>query len=392
MTFVFMFAKYFEHGYPAFGYIRAFAEAAMIGALADWFAVVALFGHPLGLPIPHTNLVKERQKDFADGLGVFVVENFLDDKSLEQHLNKIEFSTEIIEFITKEQHPEQLARQITKYVPHLLDNLDEGTANQFIEANLRAVIENIDSTDVLRRMLAFVTEKNLHQKLLADLIKLSDHYLHQDGIQNLIYAEIKERREWYWPPTQVITDRIVTALRTEISDVKAQPNHEIRLRLNQFIEQFIYDLQHSDDYKQAAESIKQSLLANDQFKVYSQRIWSDVKGVVVKDAFSTSSYLQTSLRKALDLVTQKLQDDNQLQQLIDRTLRREAQSAIADIRHDIAQQISQTVAQWTNISERIQQEVGDDLQFIRINGTLVGGSIGLLLYIMFDKILPLVRF
>lgn len=389
MTIVFMLAKYLEITYPGFAYLRAFAEAAMIGALADWFAVVALFGYPLGIPIPHTNIVKERQKDFADGLGIFIVDNFLNDESIGVHLDKIKFSDEILEFVTKEQSPKKLARQITKYVPNMLANLDETEANQFIESNLRAVIENVDSTDVLSKMLKYLLDNKMHQKLLADVIDLSDKYIKQDAAIKLIYDQIKERREWYWPPSLVIAERIVEVLRTEIQEIRTQPGHEIRVKLNQLVEQFIFDLQHSDDYKQAVENIKQSLLGNEQFLSYSQRIWSEVKGVVIKDVFSDNSRLESSLRKALDFMTDKLQSDEQLQDLINQTLRREALSAIRDIRHDIAQNISQTVAGWKDISERIQHEVGDDLQFIRINGTLVGGSIGLLLYIVFDKLLPM---
>jgi len=389
MSLVFMLAKYLEIRYPGFAYLRAFSEAAMIGALADWFAVVALFGYPLGIPIPHTNLVKERQKDFADGLGVFIVENFLNDESIGVHLDKIKFSDEILEFVTKEQNPTKLARQITKYVPSMLANLDETEANQFIESNLRAVIENVDSTDVLSKMLTYLVENKMHQKLLADVIDLSDKYVRQDAAVKLIYDQIKERREWYWPPSLVIAERIADALRTELQEIRSQPEHEIRIKLNHFIEQFIFELQHSDDYKQAAETIKQSLLSNEQFLSYSQRIWTEVKGVVVKDAFSANSRLESSLRKALGFMTDKLQNDTQLQTLINQTLRREALSAIRDIRQDIAQNISQTVAGWSDISERIQNEVGNDLQFIRINGTLVGGSIGLLLYIVFDKLLPM---
>ena len=117
-------------------------------------------------------------------------------------------------------------RQITKYIPSMLANLDETEANQFIESNLRAVIENVDSTDVLSKMLTYLVENKMHQKLLADVIDLSDKYVRQDAAVKLIYDQIKERREWYWPPSLVIAERIADALRTELQEIRSQPEHE----------------------------------------------------------------------------------------------------------------------------------------------------------------------
>lgn len=385
---VFIIARMLEHTYPAMGYIRAFAEAAMVGGLADWFAVVALFQHPLGIPIPHTNLIKLKQTDFAAGLGHFVVENFLNEQSIMVHLDKVRFSDEIVEFITKQQSPRKLARQLAQHVPSVLDNLDDEETNKFIESNLRGVIENIDSANILSKMLEYLIEKDLHQHLLADILDIADQYVHQEVVETRILEEIRKQREWYWPPSQMITEKIVDVLRTQISDIQGNPQHEMRYKLNGFIENFIDQLKNSPDYQKAAENIKLSLLNNTAFATYSQQVWSDVKKVIERDITSEGSRIERSLEKALTYMTDKLQTDTRLQDLINQTLKREALYAICDMREEIAGHISQTVAGWTDIADRINQEVGNDLQFIRINGTLVGGSIGLLLYTIFEKLLP----
>lgn len=387
MTFIFILSNHFEPQYAWLGYVRAFAEAAMIGGLADWFAVVALFRHPLGLPIPHTNIVEMRKKDIAAGISTFVVKNFLNDASILKQLENIRFGTSLAAGIRREDNPQRIARRLVGYVPAALDSLDEPQLNEFLITNIRSIINKIDSAEILSKMLNYLVEKDMHQRLLADVLDLVDKTATEEVLEVRIYEEVKKRREWYWPPSLLITERVVRIIREYLTAMKNDPAHEVRHKVNEFIERFITSLNQSDEYKSAAEAIKQNLLDSSTIQQYSSTIWQDVKAALVRDAEQgEQSRVAGVMQKVLLKVSDEIDRDEKLQLLIDETLKKEALNALRNMRQDIADHISKTILEWTDIADRIENELGADLQYIRINGTLVGGFIGLLLYILFDKV------
>jgi uncharacterized membrane-anchored protein YjiN (DUF445 family) len=383
-TVVFIVAKLFEAQFPWLGIVVATAEASMVGALADWFAVTALFKHPMGIPIPHTAIIPARKDRVGITLGAFVQRNFLNKDVIAMRLEALRPAERLATWLMEPEAVRGVARQLARGVSAGANVLRDEDVDQVIG---RALIERIRGTPVaplLGRFLALVTADGRHQALLNQVIRLTAKGLAEN--QDLIRERVDKETPW-WVPGAVddkITRRIVEALDKTMKDVNDDPEHPLRLRFDAAIDDFIVKLQASPEVILKAEQIKEELLNADAIRQLSSSIWRDTKAALGRYADSPDEVNTEAIERGLRGVGQAILSDPALMAKIDRWIVEAAVAIIERYQDEVGRLIASTVQRWDPVatSRRIELAIGRDLQFIRINGTLVGGLAGMLLYLL----------
>lgn len=364
------------------GYVRAFSEAAMVGALADWFAVTALFRHPLGLPIPHTNLIENSKEKLGDNLGSFVVSNFLSPKTIRPYIQKLKISGFVGEWLGKEKNQEVLIKNLSDIVLDILNKLEDSEVSHFISTKVSEMTDNIKLNAILGNGINYLLEKNDHQKIITNLsAQIKDYIiLNEDVIQERV-----KKGSYSFIPSfvdQKIADKISSGLADFFKEVEENPSHEIRDLITRKIYEFSNDLKEDPKWNDEFKTIKNDLLKNDKLAEYSTDIWISIKKTLMEELQNDDSTLKNYLSKNLNEFSQNLKTDENLQNKIDHWVRVTAYKYILKNTHQAGDLISSTVGNWQGkeLSEKLELEVGKDLQFIRVNGTLVGGLVGLIIY------------
>lgn len=383
-TVVFLAAKLLESRYPWLGIVVATAEASMVGALADWFAVTALFRHPLGIPIPHTAIIPARKDRVGVTLGAFVQRNFLNKEVIGMRLAALRPAERLATWLMEPDAVRSVARQLARGVSAGANVLRDEDVDHLIG---HALLERIRQTPVaplLGRFLALLTADNRHQALLDQVIRLTAKGLSEN--QDLIRQRVDKETPW-WVPGAVdekITKRIVEALEATMRDVQEDPGHPLRQRFDAAIDDFIVRLQASPEVILRAERIKDEVLNAQAVKQLSGAIWRDTKAALTRYAESPDEVNTEAIERGLRGIGQAIQSDPALMQKIDRWIIEAAIAVIERYQDEVGQLIATTVQRWDPVatSRRIELAIGRDLQFIRINGTLVGGLAGMLLYLV----------
>ncbi|MGI9651225.1 DUF445 domain-containing protein [Chryseobacterium sp. RLHN22] len=364
------------------GYVRAFSEAAMVGALADWFAVTALFRHPLGLPIPHTNLIENSKQKLGDNLGNFVVSNFLSPQTIRPYIQKLKISGVVGEWLGKEKNQEVLIKNLSDIILDILNKLDDSEVSHFISKKVSEMTDNIKLNAILGNGIHYFLDKNDHQKIITNLSKqIKDYIIEND---EMIQERVKKGSYSFIPSfvDNKIADKIAGGLSDFFKEVEENPNHQIRDLITKKIYEFSNDLKEDPKWNDEFKTIKNDLLKNDKLAEYSTDIWTSIKKTLTEELQNDDSTLKTYLSKNLDEFSQNLKTDENLQNKIDHWVRVTSYKYILRNTHQASTLISSTVGNWQGkeLSQKLELEVGKDLQFIRVNGTLVGGLVGLIIY------------
>ncbi|MDR6405452.1 MULTISPECIES: DUF445 domain-containing protein [Chryseobacterium] len=364
------------------GYVRAFSEAAMVGALADWFAVTALFRHPLGLPIPHTNLIENSKEKLGDNLGSFVVSNFLSPQNIRPYIQKLKISNFVGEWLGKEKNQEVLIKNLSDIVLDILNKLDDSEVSHFISKKVSEMTDNIRFNAILGNGINYLLDKNDHQKIITNLSSQIKNYIIEND--EMIQERVKKGSYSFIPSfvDNKIADKIASGLADFFKEVEENPEHEIRGLITKRIYEFSVDLKENPKWEDEFKDIKNNLLKTDKLDEYSNDIWISIKNTLKKELQDDESSLKNYLIKNLNEFSQNLKTDENLQNKIDHWVRVTAYKYILKNTHQFGSLISSTVGNWQGkeLSEKLELEVGKDLQFIRVNGTLVGGLVGLLIY------------
>ncbi|SEW41629.1 Uncharacterized membrane-anchored protein YjiN, DUF445 family [Chryseobacterium wanjuense] len=364
------------------GYVRAFSEAAMVGALADWFAVTALFRHPLGLPIPHTNLIENSKQRLGDNLGSFVVNNFLSPQNIRPYIQKIKISGFVGEWLGKEKNQEVLIKNLSDIVLDILNKLDDSTVSEFISKKVTDMTDNIKLNKIVGNGINYILEKNDHQKIITNLSSQIKNYIIEND--EMIQDRVKKGSYSFIPAfvDNKIADKIASGLADFFKEIEEDPEHEIRMLITKKIHEFSTDLKEDPKWDDEFKTIKNDLLKGDKLDEYSIDIWISIKETLTKELQEKNSSLKNYISKNLNEFSQNLKTDENLQNKIDHWVRVTAYKYILKNTHQFGNLISSTVGNWQGkeLSEKLELEVGKDLQFIRVNGTLVGGLVGLLIY------------
>jgi uncharacterized membrane-anchored protein YjiN (DUF445 family) len=381
---IFVVARLFEGAYPWLGIVRATAEASMIGGLADWFAVTALFRHPLGIPIPHTAIIHSRKDRVGQTLGLFVQKNFLNKDVIVAKLHTLKASEKMAHWMVEPENSRRIARQLARSLAAAANVLRDEDVEGVIT---RAVVGRVQKTQVaplLGRALSLLTAGNRHQALLDDAIRLLAKGISEN--QDLIRERVEKESPW-WVPGAVddkIAARIVAALERTVQAVHQDPNHPLRERFDSAIDEFIVKLQASPEVILKAEQIKEDLLQADTVRQFSASLWSDAKASIARHAENPEGFNPESIERGLTAFGNAILSDPVLMEKVDAWLIEAVVAVVERYQDEVGELIAGTVRRWDPVatSERIELAIGRDLQFIRINGTLVGGLAGMILYIV----------
>lgn len=368
------------------GYIKAFSEAAMVGALADWFAVTALFHKPLGLPIPHTNLIENRKKDIGDNLGNFVVENFLKAENIRPYVENINVSSFIVKYLNKEKNINILINEIKVKLEEIIENTNDKKITNFITEKSKLLLQEIELNTLISNALEYLLKEKEHQKILDFIFLKIQFYILEN--KDLIHKKISQESAFFIPDfiDKILADKITAGLANYMGEAAENEEHSIRKEIENQLLLLKEDLKNEPHWKQKLEKLKDNLLQSENIEKYAESIWVYIKNFLKEDLSKplNDSILKSYLKKSILNFTSQLQTDKQLQNRIDGWSQKTIYQFILKNRNEAGLLISQTVGNWKGreLSEKLELEVGKDLQFIRINGTLVGGLVGLLIYVI----------
>lgn len=364
------------------GYLRAFAEAAMVGALADWFAVTALFNYPLGLKIPHTNLIQNSKEKIGDNLGSFVVNNFLSPQNIRPYILKLRVSIFVGEWLSKSKNQEVLMRETSEIILNIVRKLEDETVVNFIAKKIDEMSSEIKINQIVGNGLEYVIEKNEHQKLITNLSRQIKEYIVKN--QEIVRERVKKESFALIPKfvDDKIADKITSGLSSYFEEVEKEENHQLRSEITKKLSVFAAEMKTEDRWKDEFQNIKKNFLQEEKLNSYASDIWNSIKKNIVEELSKEDSAVKNYIRKNLVELAGNLQNDEKLQYKIDHWIRVTAYKYILKNTHQVSGLISSTVGNWEGkeLSQKLELEVGKDLQFIRINGTLVGGLVGLIIY------------
>ena len=384
MAVIFITTTILEKRNPALwiGYIRAFSEAAMVGALADWFAVTALFHHPLGLKIPHTNLIEKSKEKIGDNLGSFVVSNFLSPQNIRPYIQKLKISNFLGDWLQKEKNSEALVNNLSEIILDIVNKLEDESVVKFIGNKAKEMSDDLKINQILGNGIEYILQKNDHQKLITNLSSQIKNYV----LENYEMVRERVKKESYkLIPSFVdekIAEKITSGLSSYFEEVENDQNHSLRNEITQKILDFSKDLKINPKYEADFNALKEDFLKPEKVQQYAQDIWNSLKKTLIDELNAEQSSLKNYVRKNLAEFSENLRTDEKLQHKIDHWIRVTAYKYILRNTNKFGELISETVGNWQGkeLSQKLELEVGKDLQFIRINGTLVGGLVGLIIY------------
>ncbi|MDQ0475955.1 DUF445 domain-containing protein [Chryseobacterium sp. MDT2-18] len=364
------------------GYIRAFSEAAMVGALADWFAVTALFNYPLGIKIPHTNLIENSKERIGDNLGNFVVDNFLSPQNIRPYIQKIKVSHFVGDWLSKERNQENLMKEVSGIILNILNKLDDTEVVNFIGKKAKEMAEDLKINEIIGNGLEYILDKKDHQRFITNLSKQIKEYVLNN--QEMVKERVKSESYFLIPKfvDNNIADKITSGLSKFFEEVELDQNHSLRHEITQKLYSFSKEIKTEDKWVSEFRNVKNDFLKDEKILQYSTDIWNSIKKSLMKELEEENSALKNYIRKNLTELSQNLQTDEVFQNKIDHWIRVTAYKYILKNTHQFGALISSTVGKWEgkDLSKKLELEVGKDLQFIRVNGTLVGGLVGLIIY------------
>lgn len=384
---VFVAARLYEARYPWLGYVRAFAEAAMVGGIADWFAVTALFRHPLGIRIPHTAIVPSRKDRIGTALGNFVQRNFLTRDVVASKLAAMKLGERAAQWIARPENSRRLARAAAHGVSGAVGVMRDEDVQDLVDRGIVSRLRRLHAAPLAAKTFELLTADGRHQALLDDALRLAARFLEEN--EEMIRERIRKESPW-WVPGAVedrLGDKIVSGVEKTLVAVAADPEHPLRKRYDEAVEKFVADLRENPATIARAEAIKLDLLAHPGVAEFSREVWHDVKSRLATYAERLADATEAEpdqLERWLAGLGEKVLADPALAEKANGWIVELVTYSVEQAREEVAALIATTVAAWdaTATSRKIELQIGRDLQFIRINGTLVGGLVGLLLYVI----------
>ena len=374
--------------HPAWGYVAAFAEAAMVGAIADWFAVVALFRHPLGLPIPHTAIIPSNKDRIGAKLAGFICDNFLSTAQVLGKLRQFDAAGRIADWLARPASGEKLGEWGVAATRYGLSAFDDERVRDFMGRAAASGLGKIDLSRLMGQALDALTAGGRHQALLDDVLQQVAGLLEGEEVQahitDAIAREIKTLR--YVGLDQVAaklaTRKIVAAVARTIGELAAEPDHPMRKRFDHFVDDFVVRLKLDPEFQQRGEQIRAELLAHPALGDYLHGLWGELLAWLHDDLGRNDSTIRRRIASMAGALGARLQGDEAIRRWINEQIEAAAPLAIERYREDIRRYIEERVGEWNaqEMTVELERHIGRDLQFIRINGTLVGGLVGLLIH------------
>lgn len=383
MAVVFVGARLLQGRHPAYAYIAAFAEAAMIGALADWFAVTALFRHPFGLKIPHTAIIPSNKERIGENLGNFLEQNFMSVEVVRAELERFDFAGAAAIWLAQSDNARSVSRQITRALPTVLQMVDDKEAARFMRDVLSGSLEGVKLAPLLSRLLSVLVAGGQHTVLLERLLSYVAAAL--DEHRPYIRQKVHEHSPRWIPRVidEKFYERLMEGVHDTLEDIRSEDG-QWRVRFQEATDELIDKLATSDAYERKLQALLSNSLGHPLFRHYVHRVWVDVRGRLEADAGADDSRLAAHLEQALGALGRALERSPAVQLRINEAIRSFGAHAIVSRREVIVSLVRRVIRSWDaeTISRKVELHVGRDLQYIRINGTVVGGVVGLLLHMV----------
>jgi len=366
----------------AWGYVNATAEAAMIGGLADWFAVTALFRHPLGIPIPHTAIIPHRKEALGQSLEEFVTGNFLTADAARERVVAADVSRRVGRWLAQEPHSARVITELARVSSSALVAIRDDDVLSFVEQSLLPRLVHEPLSPVVGHFLGSVVQDGAHHGLVD--IALVEAHVWLSANEDAVASIVGARAPW-WSPGW-LDERVVARVHHEalswVADVRDRPNHPARQALDDLLGQLALDMQHEPETIARAEALKVRVMTHPQIGASAVGMWDALRTALLGALDDADGQLRRRGVSALSELGVRLLDDPGLRQRADGHLADAIGFVVTAYGHEIAKVISQTVDRWDGkeAAERIELHVGRDLQFIRINGTIVGGLAGLTIH------------
>jgi uncharacterized membrane-anchored protein YjiN (DUF445 family) len=382
---VFIGAKWMLPVHPAFGFVAAFAEAATIGGLADWYAVVALFKRPLGLPIPHTAIIQSNQHRIADKLGQFIEVHFLEPGPVEAKLRQVDFGSFVADWLRDRKKSEDLARFVLRLLPEALTATESSGLMTFITRRVTAQLMAIDLAPLAAGTLRSFVQEKRHEGLLDDLLRT----VHQTLTSAETMAMIRERIRAELPTLlrlyradRFLVNRIMASATSFFEEVRKDPDHPFRGEFNRLLLSLVEKLGKDPAFAKRIDGLKRDILARPELGDLARNLWSNARSFIERSASGETQVLQQQLAKMLVEAGEALAADAEMRAEINQGLVAVLRSFIADHKSGVSTFIADQVKAWdmAQLISLIEINVGKDLQYIRFNGSLIGGLAGLALY------------
>jgi uncharacterized membrane-anchored protein YjiN (DUF445 family) len=382
---LFVTAKILLPLHPAFGFIAAFAEAATIGGLADWYAVVALFKRPLGLPIPHTAIIQGNQQRIADKLGEFIEVHFLEAGPVDARLRQIDFASFIADWLRDRKRSTDLARFTLRLLPEAVTATESSGLMTFIIRRIASQLQAIDLAPLAAGTLRAFVAEGRHQGLLDDILRA----VHQSLTQAETMAMVREKIRNELPTLlrlyradKYLVNKIVASATAFFEEVRRDPKHPFRGEFDRLVLSFVDRLGSDPAYAGRIDGLKRDLLARPELGDLAKNIWSNARSFIERSASGETQVLQQHLARMFTAAGEALAGDSELRAEINQGFVAVLRSFIADQKSGVSSFISDQVKAWDmgQLISLIEINIGRDLQYIRFNGSLIGGLAGLVLY------------
>jgi uncharacterized membrane-anchored protein YjiN (DUF445 family) len=379
---VFLLSAILVHRARWLEWVEAAAIASLVGGLADWFAVTALFRRPLGLPIPHTAIVVERKDQFAETLGAFVQENFLTPAAVSDRLRAARAIDRLAAWLADPDHASEVAARLADGLVAGTELLRDEDVHGVLDALVRDRIDKVPLAPLAGRALQQLTREGRHEPLIEAALTALSRYLAEHGSE--LHHRLGVDSPWWLPGP--LEDRLVASLiqrsRQVLDDMAADPDHPLRQQLDEGLEKLAVDLQTSSELRSRGEEVKAELLGHPQIRVFAAAVWRDIKQELRAQAEQPGSELRTWLASLIMQTGTRLRDDPELAAAAQRGLDTAVRTALRHFEPELISLVSGTIRRWDAVetSRRLELLLGPDLQFIRINGTIVGGLAGLALH------------
>jgi uncharacterized membrane-anchored protein YjiN (DUF445 family) len=389
MAVIFAVAFALQGRYPWLEYVRAAAEGGMVGALADWFAVTALFKHPMGLKIPHTAIIPRKKDQIGESLGQFVQENFLSRDVIETKLQQFDVARSAGGWLAKEDSATRVAQEVATAVGAVLEVLDDRDVLALLESLAKKHMLAPEWSSTLGRIMQRVIIDGHHKPAVDLLAERAEQWVTAN--RSMIVSLVSERSP-SWVPSVVDTllgEKLYRESQKFVQGVRNDPEHSLRLSIDTWLEKFATDMQSDEEMIERVEALKHSLLGDAQLRELAATSWSSIKAALVDAMENPESELRRSLIAAIRDFGSRLHDDEHLALKVNTWVLNAVGYVVENYRGQITSLITDTVARWDGkeTSEKIELQVGRDLQFIRINGTVVGSLAGLIIFSLANALL-----
>lgn len=384
MAGIFFLARSQESVHPAWGFVRAFAEAAMVGGLADWFAVTALFRHPLGLPIPHTAIIPRNKDRIGDTLANFLKNNFLIPGVVARRMKRVDVAGAVGRFLAAPPEGEGRIRESgTRLVADVMEALDPERLGGMVKGAIDARLRGIDFAPLLGQALQAAIRKDRHIPVLEGAIRWAARTL--DANEHLIRQMVHDRAGSVMRWTgldETLADKIIDGLLKLLDDMAVDAGHPVRLKAEDALARLAEDLQFDPVMQHRVADLRDELLANDAMRRWIDGLWESARAALLRAARDPRSAMGGKFGEAIRQLGETLQQDERLRTTINRFARRAAVGFSANYGANVVRLVSDTVRAWDTrtVTQRLEDAVGRDLQYIRVNGTLVGGLVGLTIH------------